>query len=227
MIDLIPTSARYRHLMLRQVHDFYRYPADYLDSSWLSEDPHWGAIERLWRRPHSRKVMSDYILQRCGLAKTMDCDFAASYQRLPLLAGDALQRMIMLGGALAYSARIPKRAEAVAASTELHRFAVSKAPFLARNAPAFCIDLGIADWMDQEAVSQGLRSAGLNMLACALNGVPQSVVKRLALKLPHAYSAMCDAAFIRQATPEQIQEAQRLMLKLYREVDPSCSLLFD
>lgn len=227
MTGEFPASARYRSMMLHQAHDFYRYPADYVNPSWLDDDPHRELFEQLRQRSGSRKYLSDYILERYRLSAGMDCDFAQGYQRLSLLSGDQLLQIIMLGGLLAYSSRIPKRAEVVALPADLHRFAVAKAPFLVKSAPTYCIDVGIADWEDQELVERGVRIAGLNMLACALTDVPPSVRKRLALKLPRPLGNLCEAAFGRDCSPEQTLETRRLMLKLYREADPSCYLLFD
>ncbi|OZG72648.1 hypothetical protein BTA51_14050 [Hahella sp. CCB-MM4] len=220
-------SSQYRRLILKQAHDFYRYPSDYLDISWLQDDPHRGIIESLRDKKVSRKHVSDYILQIYGLSPMMDCTFEHAHQRFCLLISESLQRLVCLAGALVYSAMVPRRAEDVGLSPDLHRFAVTKAPFLAKKPPEYCIDQPVSDWSSKKAVEQGICSAGLNMLACALSDVPPSVYRRLVLKFPQPLGTFCEQAFQKEVPPESVQETRRLILKLYREVDSSCSLLFD
>jgi len=222
-----PISARYRNLLLCQVYDFYRYPGDYLDPSWLTGDPHQGVIEQLQKHSESRRYLSDHLLQQFGLSPRIDCEFTSNVQRLVLLSREQLQHIIMLGGLIAYSTRIPKRSEVVGLPVELHRFSLTKARFLVKTAPVYCIEAEITNWMNEELVEQGVCTAGLNMLAMALHELPQSARQRLALKLPRSLEGHFDVSFNRDATSDKIQESQRLMLKLYRETEPSCYLLFD
>ncbi|MEJ2042885.1 MAG: SctK family type III secretion system sorting platform protein [Reinekea sp.] len=216
----------YRQSVLPLVHDFFRYPVDYLDQSWVSDNSLLEQVNRLMEKNGYREPLSDWILSHFQLTRKVDCDFSEPYSRLALLHTPSLYRLLELAGVLVYSARVPHDMDDIGMDKELYQFAISKAPFLSRKAPEYCMSKLINDWSNQKLVRSALLCGGLNLMAIALTDVPESVTGRIALKLPKDLGIRWQTALGKRNKPdERIEDARRLVLKLYREVDPLCSLL--
>jgi hypothetical protein len=155
----------------------------------LGVEPAWlPAVERLLESPRARSKFAEPVLDRLGVDPREEVDFRTPRQRLVLLGGPALVRLVELAGAGLLHAPIGRVIERAgvrrlreALGAEVYGFAVRRAPLLIgpRWPPA--------PWVEPELVGDLLdqvRPAGLRCLESWLSGQPRPLAARVLLKLP-------------------------------------------
>ncbi len=199
-------------------------PASYLHESWLDSLPHGDLLRRLRAVPRAVGDVSDYVLQVLELNRQYCDDFSSRPARLPLVYGQALEQLFFYLGLCLRNEelrreilgeRIRKLKQAL--GEQAFTFAVKRAPFLG-GIPDFSFEPEPSDPRSRFAM------IGARFYVTVCTGLEDALIRRLALKLPYAWSGCLLEA--KADNSPYGSDLPPLIRKLIKEILPRWNPLF-
>ncbi|NJN46701.1 MAG: SctK family type III secretion system sorting platform protein [Candidatus Competibacteraceae bacterium] len=208
---------------LKRALTFNFHPVAYLHDSWFDTLPYGDLMRRLRTMPRAAPQVSRHLLQALGLEQDYWYDFSDRRTRLALLNGPTLERLFLYLGLTLRSTEL--RGELLgerlrpikqAVGEDGFAFAVKRAPFLG----------GLPDFsFEPETDDPHTRFSLIGARFCADQLPAEALLKRMALKLPVAWSSLLTAN--PQPSPVTIDPSlPPLLRKLIKELMPKWTPLF-
>lgn len=220
---------RFNHYIIEQTH-----------VSWIPTELGMDKIDLLNVPDETLYYLSGWLLKDYQIDKHLEYDFNDKTKRLFLLPSFELNRLIMIAGLTAYQDEIAK----IISGKELRHlkkifgdtlmaFTRNKAPFMMSSPFYYALDPEVPEGYfkkpsayTEQDISHSVYSAGLRILAAALGAYPKPLKRRLMWKLDKKYTSFIKVSFALASDRDRGEKAGKLLLKLTRELDTSCSQLF-
>jgi hypothetical protein len=205
---------------------FNTQPALYVHESWFATLPHGACARRLSAEPRARFAVSRYLLEACELHGRYCEDFANHWARLALLDGPALELFFLYLGLALRAGELRQviqgerlRSLKGAVGEAAWRFVVQRVPLLG-VLPQFEFEPAAGDPRER-FIQIGLAYCVPTLTACG-----PALTRRLALKLPTAWSAGLTAAAPRPGPVPAAPGLVPLPRKFINELPPPWTPLF-
>lgn len=220
---------------------FNFHPISFVDDSWFLSLQNGQLMRELRECKRSQYWASRYLLEQHGLQNSFDFDFYEKPKRLLLLDNTTSVELIRMAGVLLNAQVIRSqlnnriiKAIRSAIGINVYSFAVKKASFYLREPPSFALDpdsVGGIPWekesLREEEITRYFDWCGLRLWGAAIGGYHHSSTSRALWKLPYDHQDPVKQGFVLAGDPQRCRLAQRIFLKLIKEIDTSCSPLFD
>lgn len=204
-----------------------------IHNSWLTRLSLQKTICSIGRCSRSQRLLAHYIFDQYGVDSPNDMNFSDVNKRLLLLPGSSLVDIVVLCGVtlcreLLAKVILSKPLKLIKhqLGEECYQFSMNKACFLISHVPDELTMRSVSDAEFMKDPVKWVHTCGLRCLGGALGGYPRSHLKRTAIKLPYHWQSMLDDSFSLAKNTELQHWCARLLNKMTKEVNPSCSHLF-
>ena len=220
---------RFNHYIIEQAH-----------CSWLSYDTGIEKLDLASAPDETLYYLSEWLFKKYQVDEQCEYDFSDKVKRLFLLPTIELNRLIIITGLTAHQDEIGK----IISGKELRyikqifgdtlmAFTRNKAPFMMSTPFYYALDASVPETYFKkpsahapEDISDSVYKSGLRILGAALGSYPKPLKRRLMWKLDRKYKSLIKVSFGLANDQDRFEKAGKLLLKLTRELDKSCSQLF-
>ncbi|MBD3315438.1 MAG: hypothetical protein GF344_06595 [Chitinivibrionales bacterium] len=179
--------------LLKEIYEFNALPSRYVDSSWHTFFFSFPLPMNRMKHPAMEKKLSQVVLESIQMRGEWFFDFSDPLKRIALVPSETLQRAAYMGGAGLLSGRIRKMIEKPKADLVKKNLGESAYYFALKRAPLIMNveyeDVDSIDLFGPELADDVLRM-GISLLGACFSFAPESLRRRVKLKLPKSYSGL-------------------------------------